>query len=156
MRFYSNLNYPDPWMITDEFPKILCLTKTYQRPIWVRRPSYLIGDPYEFKMPDRRPTCLIGERSAWSKTDMPLRRLTCLFGDWNASLETEMPLRRLTCLFGDRHASSKTHWRSGMSVFNGSLLRPVGVFDKACRFPLGSDHACFVSDQTCRSLMGLR
>ena len=56
--------------ITDEFTKILILSKTYQRPI---------RDPSETNMPERRP---IGE------IDMPHWRPTCLIGD---PLETDMP-----------------------------------------------------------------
>ena len=50
-----------------------------------RRPTFLIGEPLETDMSDRRP---IGDRHACSETNMPDRRPTCLIGD---PLETDMP-----------------------------------------------------------------
>ena len=166
------------------------LSETHRRPIrdpleTHRRPTFLIGNPLETVIPDRRP---IRDRHAWSETH---RRPTCLIGDtsktdmpdqrpledWHASSETH---RRPTCLIGGRHASSGTDprqdmyllWvsdeacrspmRDGTSVSNGSPLWHVGlqlgklVSNLACRSPMGFRWGMFVSDEACQSPMGLR
>ena len=57
-----------------------------------RRPKFLIGDPSETNMPDRRP---IRDRHASSDSH---RRPTFLIGDQPATVETHW---RRTCLIGD-------------------------------------------------------
>ena len=51
------------------------------------RPICLIEDPLETKMPDQRPTCLIGDRHAFLKPAMTDRNR-------HASSETDIPYRR--------------------------------------------------------------
>ena len=57
-------------------------------------------------------------------------------------LETDMPHRRPTCLIRDQHASSETHWRPTC------LIRDPWS-------PMGLQSGMLVSDEACRSSIGL-
>ena len=120
----------------------------YRRPIkdLLETYMYLIGDPSETKMPDRRP---IGDQHAWSETCW---RLTCLIRD---PLETILPDQRPV---GDQIAWSETHLRATcLLIFIGDHGE-IWVSDRACRSPIKKDlrQGKLVSNQAFWSPMGLQ
>ena len=93
------------------FHKNIIIIETYRRLVGDlsethRRQIYLIGDPSETDMSDRRP---MGDRHASLETR---RRPTCLSRDQNALSKTH---RRPISLIGDQHVSSETHSKTDMS-----------------------------------------
>ena len=117
-------------------------------------------------MPDRTPTCLIRGQHASAETNMPQQRPTCLSGDQHSWSQTH---QSPTCLIGDPYALLETHWRPTCLIGDPKYIScPGSVSYQACRSPMGywsgrldgslMRHVGlrWVSDEACRSLMGLR
>ena len=120
------------------------------------RKTCLIGDQHASSTP-------IEDRHASSETQMPHRRPTCRIGDQYASSETDMPHRRPKYLIGDpfdmldqafwsptRHVvlQSVISCRSGMLVYDGSLIRQVGPVNM---LPVSACYLC--QHVTCVSML---
>ena len=126
-------------------------------------------------MPDRRPTCLIEDQHAWSKTNMPDRRPTCLIWDRHAWSETDiawletdgppseidMPVEThlsLTCLRSPvriTHLFKYTYFYILFAYLYWNDVRTLegmSVSDQECQSPMSLCSGMSVSDETCTGL----